>query len=412
MSNPQKEKAILRIENVVYRGMGLGRMEGLAVFIPGTITGELVEIEIAQRKKNFARGSLLRILEPSANRITPSCPLTLKQGNSENRKTFCPGCTYQHIEYSEEIRLKSFQLNEMLRYKIGEINDEVFLPAVLSPLSGGYRNKITLHARRDYGSVILGYFGEDNRTVIDVPECPLAETQINLLLKDLRSKSGFLASIKDGEPLILRFTPADGAHYKASGAYPTKSILSEKTFIGTLKAPFSSFFQVNRGVADLLVKNVSDIFKSINPRFVIDLYCGIGVFGLAAAKAGSERIIGIDNAEDSISAARENAGLLGIDDIEFITQSSDKGLSSISGKMKGNETCMIIDPPRSGLEKSVIDRVLSLKPANIVYVSCAPDTLSRDLQFFCGGLYKIVSIRLFDMFPRTPYFESLVHLSL
>lgn len=405
-----QEKSIIRIEKVVYRGLGLGRIDGLTVFVPGTLKDELVEIEIKQHKKNFARGYPIKILEPSSSRIVPNCPLALKPGIGSAKK-HCPGCSYQHVDYIEEVHLKDAQLCEMILHKKIAVDDEIFLPPVSSPSSIGYRNKITLHVARERGRVTLGYFGEDNVTVLDVEECPLAERPANALLKDLRSKSGFMASVKNGEALVLRNTPADGAHYKITSAFATKGMLTEETNVGTLNVPFSSFFQVNRPVADKLLKSVSDILKSLKVKNLVDLFCGIGVFGFAAARGGDVRVIGIDNDADSIAAASENAASLGLGNIEFIAQSAERGLNAIRNKIEGDRIDIIIDPPRSGLDRSVIEKIISLKPANILYVSCAADTLARDLQAFTAGQYGIASIQLFDMFPRTPYFETLVHLS-
>lgn len=411
MNRHNEEMAALRIEKVIYRGNGLARINGLAVFVPGTIEGELVDIKIEEWKKNFAKAVLVRILEQSPYRIKPICPLAVVPAEMcILNSVYCPGCSYQHIAYEEEIRIKNGQFTEMICYKTNVEND-VFLTPAASPVPLGYRNKITLHTWRRDPKVNLGYLGPDNRTVIDVSECPLAVQPINDLLKDLRGKSGFIASLMNGENITLRYTDNDGAHYKTAGSFPTRNILSEKTSLGMLEVPFSSFFQVNPKIANYLVAEVSEIIHSVNPRFVADLYCGVGVFGLAASKAGAGRVIGVDNETDAISAAVQNARALGIENAEFKALSAEEGLKKIRREFTNIETCMILDPPRAGLEKTVLEKILDFEPSDIIYVSCAADTLARDLQILCGSKYKIISARLFDMFPRTPYFESVTRLA-
>jgi 23S rRNA (uracil1939-C5)-methyltransferase len=411
MNKQSEEIVTLRIEKIVYRGDGLARMNGLAVFVPGTIEGELVEAGIEERKKNFARAALVKILEPSPFRIKPICPLAVEQSEtSAYDNGYCPGCSYQHIAYEEEVRIKNNQFTEMIRYKT-KVENGVFLTPAASPVPLGYRNKITLHTWRRGGNVTLGYLGPDNRTVIDIPECPLAVKSINELLKDLRGKSGFIVSLMNGENIILRYTDNDGAHYKTTRTLPTRNILSEKTSLGLLEVPFSSFFQVNPFIADNLAAEVSQMIRSMNPRFVADLYCGVGVFGLAASKAGAGRVIGVDNETDAISAAVQNASSLGLKNVEFKAITAEEGLKKLSREFTGDETCIILDPPRAGLEKSVIEKILEYGPRDIIYVSCAADTLARDLQILCSGKYRIVNARLFDMFPRTPYFESVTRLA-
>ena len=240
MNRHNEEIATLRIEKVVYRGNGLARMNGLAVFVPGTIAGELAEIRIEERKKNFAKAVLVRILEPSPYRIKPICPLAVVPAEMcASDSGYCPGCSYQHIAYEEEVRIKNGQFTEMISYKTNVENDAFLAPAA-SPVPLGYRNKITLHTWRRDAKVNLGYLGPDNRTVIDVMECPLAVQPINDLLKDLRGKSGFIASLMNGENITMRYTDIDGAHYKTDRAFPTRNILSSLPFSSEIFASHCS----------------------------------------------------------------------------------------------------------------------------------------------------------------------------
>lgn len=411
MKTSDKDTAVIRIENIVYRGSGLGRLDGLAVFVPGAAAGEQAEIKITERKKNFARGKIIKLLEPSSKRVKPQCPLALNSAEI-NKGMHCPGCVYQHISYEEEIRIKNAQLKEMMCHKVRGIADDAFLPPVFSDACSGYRNKITFHIFRGKRNVSLGYFGEDNRTVLDVPECPLAEKPINLLLDDLRRKSGFISSLRTGDSIVIRHTLKDGAQYTVSRALPTKDPLTEHSPAGELSVPFNSFFQVNRSVGGLLVNAVSELVKLISPRNVIDLYCGIGVFSFIASQAGAGQVIGIESDEEAVKAAVFNARALGVAKADFIAGRVESSMKKLPASLHSEETCLLLDPPRSGAGGIVIENILSFRPADILYISCAPDTLARDLQNLCSEKYEIRTVRMFDMFPRTPYFETLVHLSL
>jgi len=170
------ETAELRIEDVVYRGRGLARQAGCVVLVPGVLPGETVRVRIVRRHKNYAEAELLDVAHASPLRREPACPLA----------GVCPGCVYQHAAYEEEVRLKAAQLANLLE-RLAGVDDAVCAPPVASPRSLEYRSRVVLHAARDGARVRLGYFAEDNRTVLDVPRCPLAVPPLNERLQALRA---------------------------------------------------------------------------------------------------------------------------------------------------------------------------------------------------------------------------------
>ena len=188
--------------------------------------------------------------------------------------------------------------------------------------------------------------------------------------------------------------------------------MTETTVLGKVQVPRTSFFQVNHGVADLLLSTVMGILKHTPAHTVIDLYCGVGVFALAAGMAGVPRIIGIDQDEKGIQAARQNAAEHKLNSVEFVALPATKGLKQTLRRVDPAGMLLIVDPPRLGLEKAAVELIARNRPSEIAYVSCAADTMARDVSLLAKAGYRVVSSRLFDMFPRTPHFESLTQLTI
>ncbi len=393
----------LKIEDVVYPGRGLARRDGCVIFIAGVLPGETVTAEITRQRKTYAEARLVHVETPSLRRIEPACPLA----------GTCPGCCYQHMEYGEELRLKQAQFENLLR-RIGRVEKISPAPPVPSPASLGYRNRITLHAAGAGASspdpereIRLGYFGFDNRSVIDVPHCPLAIDEINRLLKHARDDRQWLAALSSGDTVSLRYTETEGAILWLNRASPEKESLIETTCLGPISVPYRSFFQVNIPIADALIRRVQDLLRAFSPAAMVDLYCGAGIFALAAGKAGVPAVLGIDRNRAAIRIARKNARRHGLPGVRFEAMAAAEGLQFGLAPLLPAETALIVDPPRAGLSEEVIAGIASHKPATVIYLSCAPDTLSRDAALLAAAGYRIEETQIFDMFPRTPYFESL-----
>lgn len=393
----------LKIEDVVYRGKGLARKDGKVVFVPGVLPGEVAGVRIVRDGKNFAEARLLAVIEPSPDRVEPVCPLALRAGSKENAT--CPGCVYQHADYPVEVRLKHKQFVNLLE-RMGGVDPAVCLSPVPSPDPMGYRNKIELHGSVRKGGPALGYFADDNITVIDIPACPLGRPEINQLIAETRADSQFKESITDHLTATFRFTAHDGAIMWKDGRDSSRPVITESTSTGDIVVPRRSFFQVNLPVANLLVSHVIGQLKQASPVSVVDLYCGVGVFAIAAARAGTQIVLGVDLDPDAIRAAERNAKNRKLEGIEFKATTAHKGLKWAFEKVIPEKTTVITDPPRRGLDKEVVDRLVAARPAAIVYVSCAADTMARDIRQMRAAGYSVKSARLFDMFPRTPYFES------
>lgn len=317
----------------------------------------------------------------------------------------CPGCAYQHAAYAAELALKQRQLESLLERHAG-IPRGVCQPAVAAPAPLGYRNKMVLHAQVDGRDVCLGYYAADNTTVLDVPACPLALAPLNACLAERRADPSFRHTLRDAMPVTFRWTPRDGALWWRGHASDRDVWLVEDSVIGPLAVPRNSFYQMNPAMADRLVAHVRDRLGALQPAAAIDLFCGIGVFALAAAKAGVPRVIGVDVDGPGIRAAEYNARQHGAASIAWRAGKAEDILRDPMKGLPWAEALVIVDPPRSGLGRGLIRHLVRQRPGRLLYISCAADTMTRDATWLQEAGYRVESARLFDMFPRTAHFES------
>lgn len=385
------------ISDVAYRGVGIARHEGFVILIPGVLPGERVRVEVTRRRKRHGEARVVEILSPSPHRVEPACALA----------GTCPGCTYQHADYAEELRLKQAQLVSCLTRQ-AHVDPTVIAPPIASPSSLGYRNKIIMHgATGPDGSTVLGYVGADNATVFDVPNCPLAMPALQVLLARLRADGAFMADARTQRTVTLRATAADGPR-NWSGKPSAAAPLTEQTPIGPLAVPRGAFFQVNSGAGALLIETVRAWLRELQPQALVDLFCGVGVFALAAAQDGVRTVRGADSDAAAIDAARQNAKALGASAALFACASAAESVRPALQGLDPAQTVLLVDPPRTGLSADLIADVATATPAHLLYVSCAADTLARDLVPLAAAGYRVRRAQLVDMFPRTPYFESVV----
>jgi len=394
-----------RIDDNAYGGDGIARVDGMVVFVKGAFKGETVKARIRQVKKRFAKAEFVELIEPSAE--IPRLP----------RYTQVPGMVYAPIPPECELALKSAQLVNFLS-KLDE-NCTIDEPVVCG--NGlGYRNKVTYHV--EGGRV--GYREEGSHNVADIEYDPLACDPINAALADARrvaisssspprSKSRSHDSRSD-DVLTIRHTDLDGVHYWR-GPAPRDLVLHEETAGLVFEVPTDGFYQVNPSVGEKLVEAVRKAYLE-KPGDLLDLYCGVGVFGIACLKAavgqiertsGSRfpRLVGVESGRGAIACAKRNAAAAGIAANFFCER-----VGASLGRMRVSPGhTIVVDPPRGGLEPNVAPWLAKCGAARILYVSCDPATLTRDLEGMRAG-YRISRVRLFQMFPRTARFETLVQL--
>jgi len=358
----------LKIEDIAFGGKGVGRDQGKVIFVPYTIEGELVSAEIVREKKQFAEAELVEVRESSPHRVAPECPYFGR----------CGGCAYQHIANEHQLAIKWRQVRDVLQ-RIGKLKDIPMRPIIPSPKPYGYRNRITVHAQDG----VIGFFRRDSHRLIDVERCPISCDDVNRELMDLR-----------------RGNPRDG-HY-------------------TLRSSSSRrvFSQTNDEVADTLRDLIVDLVRP-NQDLLIDAYCGAGFFAKALLNK-FERVVGIDWDRFAIAAAKEDAS----EKETYIAGDVEEELQQVGavhpnrprvydidrGRLRSiSPTTIIVDPPATGLSANVRRSILDITPTTLLYVSCNPATLARDLKEL-HGKFAINSVTPLDMFPQTAEIEAVAYL--
>ncbi|MDR1891059.1 MAG: class I SAM-dependent RNA methyltransferase [Puniceicoccales bacterium] len=376
------ERVELTIDDITNLGMGLGRIDDWVVMVPYVFLGEVAIVRIHKNLKNYSIGDLIEVVKPSPDRIEPKCSLF----------GICGGCQYQHIRYEKQLDLKRHHVSTAMKKLAG-----ITFP-VNECLHGdrpyNYRSKITPHFQKSVPPI--GFLKEGMRTIVDVEQCPIATESINNSLgaareNILRNKS----SLKRGGTLLLRDL---GQRVETN----PKVVVSQK--IGNFNFSYRAgeFFQNNPYALPRLTNFV--VQAALGPKYLIDAYCGVGVFGIMAAK-NFEKVLGIEVSETAINFARQNARANEIDNIRFIVGVAEQIFEN--AEFAGSETSIIIDPPRAGCAETFLSQLIAFCPAKIVYVSCAPDTQARDLKFLAQQ-YSIEEIQPIDMFPQTRHMENIV----
>lgn len=383
----------LEITSLTNMGQGVARVDDWVVMIPGVIPGEKVRARIFRNHKNYSEADLLEVLEPSPHRVEPGCPLF----------GTCGGCQYQHIAYAEQLRWKRQQVEELLDRMAG-IKTAVE-PVIGSPSEYNYRSKITPHFRRPRDGKIdaIGFLrsGMRNR-LVDVPQCPIASEAINEKLPEIRATiHRNAADYRRGATILIR-DAVEGV-VTDPGAMITEKV-GEKSF----RFQAGEFFQNNPFILEKLTTYVAEKARLENCRYLVDAYCGSGLFALTAAE-GFEEVAGVEISENAIRSAKENAKLNGIENCFFLAGDASSIFEGI--KFPPEETAVIIDPPRKGSDELFLQQLFAFRPKRVVYVSCNPATQIRDLKSFIENDYELDSVQPFDLFPQTKHLECVASLT-
>ncbi|MFA7230705.1 MAG: TRAM domain-containing protein [Victivallaceae bacterium] len=381
------------ISDIAFGGSGIGRLRGKVCFIPYTAPGEKVFARVIKEKSDFIQAKVVDIIKPSPHRTTPAC----------RYYKLCQGCSYQHLEYAFENQIKEQQFKDFITRAI-PVADGVLDQPSIPDKQYGYRNKITLHAQHDRGNMALGYVMEDNTTVLDIRECPLANEEINEELNQLKNDPSFSHTLKDNMTVTFRHTDYNGVVYWRNKSPAKMSWLKEQLPCGLFAVPAGSFFQINRQGCCMLLECVRDTMLKEAPPLVIDLYCGSGLFGVAATNVKVPTIVGIEEDPYATAAAKYNLTSHGCADFAILTGDAGKALKNILPKIIPG-TVMIVDPPRTGLSSAVTRMIARSNLKKLIYISCGPDTLSRDLKQFHAAGFNLSYAKMINMFPRTAHFE-------
>lgn len=406
-SDDAKSASIIFLEKLTYGGDAMGRLEdGRAIFVPFALPGERVRVRLTEEKRGFARGELVEVLEPSPQRITPRC---IHFG-------VCGGCHYQNLPYEEQLKTKADILRDQLT-RIGRIENPPVRDTVPSPSPWNYRNHVQFHLTEE-GKV--GYMTAGIPRVFAIRECHLPEGSINSLWPQLEFEPGMdleRVSLRSGadEELMLTLESAspEPPELEIEAGISIAHVFEENTvviagndhvIIKVLDREFrvsaASFFQVNTAMAAKMVEHLLTRLPVSLSTTLLDVYCGAGLFSAFFAPR-CERVIGI---ESSPSACEDF--VFNLDEFENVELY--EGLAEdVIPNLESKPDIVLVDPPRAGLEKRVVDGLLQLKPERIAYVSCDPSTLARDAARLINGGYRLKEVTPFDLFPQTFHIESI-----
>lgn len=392
------------ITSFAFGGAGVGKLpDGRICFIRGAAPGELVSAEISGEHASFAYAHLLAVKRPAPARITPECPLAI---NGRDSLRCCPGCSYAHIDYKTELLWKQRQLENFL-LRGGLVEKQRIRPPEPALSRYGWRNKIRLSRGLDPGGKeAFGYKASDNVTIVDVPDCLLARKSIREALARYRSET----PEKSVKHATFRWTLHDGVLIRTGNTPPRKHFLREQLGkFGNFLVPENSFFQINVPMAVKLAEAAVEIIREGNASFLLELFCGTGVFSLAAAQTLPRlHTAGAELDRLAIQAAQLNAKERSLSArCRYSAGDAESLIHSLARAMAPEHTLILADPPRCGLSPGLCRKILVFAPRAILYISCAPDTLRRDLELFSKGGYEVCAVKLFDLFPATAHFETM-----
>ena len=429
-------------------GQGVARVEGCAVFIPNAIAGERYRIRVEKAAKTWASGKIVEILEKSPHRIQRACPVSAS----------CGGCDFHHMDYAEECRLKAERVRQALNRIGGESLTE--MPILSSPVTEGYRNKAQYPVASRNGRVYAGFFRAGTHTVVENPRCAILPPEADLvkdavveyanrfhvsaydettgrgLLRHIYVRRGAVSgqvlvclavngrSIPKQEALIeaLRAVPGFATLVLSVNTRPGNAVLGEEflplcgpgyiedTLCGlTFRLSPRSFYQVNHDQAERLYREAITLAEIGRSDLVLDLYCGVGTITLAMAGAAG-KVIGVEVIPQAVEDARANAARNGIENAEFFC--GDAGQAALALEARGiRADVAVVDPPRKGLSADTIEALARMAPRRIVYVSCDPATLARDVALLKERGYALTTARAVDLFPRCAHVECVVLLT-
>jgi 23S rRNA (uracil1939-C5)-methyltransferase len=428
----------VRIEKLIYGGKGLSRHNNLTLFVPGVLPGERVTVEIKKRRKGFAEAELIEIIKPSPDRIIPLC-----KGEEE-----CTGSHWPYISYPAQLRLKEEILLETLK-KIGDVEPRNVLPIIPSPETEHYRLRVQFNVRYQGSKPMIGFFREGTHHLIEIKNGFLLHPLINRTLDAIRKIADRFPPLREihmnvspeGEILILFFIdPEPWPVGQGSGESPPvlssifgelrdkiKEIVGVITYAGkkkwevlgrnyinlglndlTFKSTEGNFFQVNWEQNKNMIKSLLELSELRGNEVVLDLYSGIGNFSIPLAKRAG-KVIGIESGYSAVEDARKNAEKNGVKDVEFICEDVRKGLKGLLEREEKVDI-IILDPPRAGATKKIIERIIAFSPEKIIYVSCNPTTLARDIEILQEGGYLLNRLQPIDLFPQTYHIESIAEM--
>ncbi|MBL8150681.1 MAG: class I SAM-dependent RNA methyltransferase [Blastocatellia bacterium] len=389
----------VRIEKLIYGGNGLARVNERVVFVPNAAPEDLVEIRITEIERNFLRAEIVEIVEPSPTRRKPPCQYAEK----------CGGCQLQQIDYKTQLAVKADFIRDALS-RIAHINWPSPIEVKHSQ-EFGYRSRAQFKIDRNSSPLQIGFYKADSHEVCDVDSCPILTPNLNNALQTLRSNQEEIATSKIPYSKIEVASGDNSATTKPYLSPFSDRVISQN--VGKVRYKYSAgcFFQVNSLLLETLVETV---LSGRSGNIAVDLYAGVGLFALHLA-GRYKQVLATEVDQEAASWAVENIKSNRLQNIEFSSLSAERWLSQFThpkrrAKIKINPELVVLDPPRAGASKKVLDSLVEIAPKEIVYVSCEPPTLARDLNHLINNGYRLETITGIDLFPQSYHIETVATL--
>ncbi len=390
----------LTIHSLAYGGEGIARKGGLVFFVENALRGEQIQARVRSIRKNFVRAETLKIVQPSPDRVEPLCPYF----------GTCGGCAFQHLAYEKQLIEKRHMVQDALEH-LGRFRNLEVEAVVPSPKPYNYRNHLTFNTEERSRAFGFGFVAKDNHTLIDVDHCAIADTRINFIIPSMRERINKLPRNQKSrlEKIIVRVGSEGKAKYQfvQKGVYAESHENSFVTWVEGIPLYFSmeAFFQTNYFILPRMIQLIKEMLRPAGNEMLLDLYAGVGFFSALLAKH-YQSVFAIEEGRQAVRDARYNLETNKIGNVRMQSGKVESVLREVRSKLKP-PIHVILDPPRIGAVLPVIDFLCYIPIERLVYVSCEPSILARDIRQLSRAL-KIKRIVPLDMFPQTKHIETLV----
>ena len=447
----KNKEYIVDIVDIGQGGVGIGKYEGFTVFVDGGLVQDKIKVKITKSKKNYAVGDMIEIIEKSPFRVARKCSENLRQ---------CGGCQIQELDYQKQLDIKTNEVKQVIS-RIGKLDDVVIHDTLGMEHPFRYRNKAQFPIQKKDNMPVIGFYKKKSHDLISTDECiiqhevndkiiKIIKTYIrayNVSIYDEKTHKGLLRHVvtkvgfTTGEVMIVLVANGKKLPYLKELASVLKenipgfktlvvNVNTQKTnvilgkenivaygdgmirdYIGELVFEISplSFFQVNPLQTEVLYTKALEYANLGENDTVFDIYCGIGTISLFLAQK-AKKVYGIEIVEDAIKDAKRNAKINNMDNVEFYVGKAEEVVPKMYQEGK-RANVVVVDPPRKGCDEKVLDTIISMQPDRVVYVSCNPSTLARDLAYLNERGYKCHEIQPVDMFPHSVHVENVAWLS-
>lgn len=372
-----ERERVIKIDALAFGGEGIGRDEGKVVFVPGTAPGDRLRVRVLSDHGRFERAEALELIERSQDRVEPPCPVF----------GVCGGCQWQHIRYESQLRWKEQFVRESIE-RIGKISEPQILPILGAPEPWNYRNRIQL--KSDFEGK-LGFFAAGTHRVVPIQECLIADKRLNSRLRELQDSEQTRGD--------LTLSVNGGGVVETHHAVEEEGIFSQVNPVQNRRL-IETVLQFAFGNSELVFSR---------KKTVVELHAGAGNFTIPLAERAGQ-VLAIEENKHAVSEGQKRQEKSGASNIEWIEGGAEWGLKKIYRK-KMKPDLLVLDPPRRGA-KEILDLILVVRPRLIVYVSCDPATLGRDLYQLTRRYYRLEVVQPIDMFPQTYHVESVAQLAL